>query len=299
VARWGRNAHHNSAAVAAGKREYAKRVADFKTASERLGYGDLTRYYWYHTIDLGNGLVTPGTYDYRPLLSMYGFPADMHGMSVLDVGSATGFFAFEFEKRGGTVVSVELPSIMCWDMPHGEKDRTVSELMRSADVRTVEELDHVHAEGPFQFCRKLLGSQVSRCLSSVYDLTPEKLGRESFDLIFVGDVLLHTFSPLAALVALAPLCHGLLVIAQQLATVNDNEPVMLYAGGPTMSRDHRTWWHPNKVCLEQLLDRVGFRDVELVCQMPSYPGQGGEWFVHNHAIIHARKDSRDRLTSRS
>jgi len=42
-----------------------------------------------------------------------GFPfaRGMRGMRVLDVGSATGLLAFEFEKRGASVVSVELPSL--------------------------------------------------------------------------------------------------------------------------------------------------------------------------------------------
>jgi tRNA (mo5U34)-methyltransferase len=69
---------------------------------------------------LGDGLVTPGDFDYRPSLPLFQFPEDMRGMTVLDVGSATGFFAFEFEKRGASVILVELPSIADWDMPGGE-----------------------------------------------------------------------------------------------------------------------------------------------------------------------------------
>ena len=71
----------------------------------------VSSYYWYHTVDLGNGLVTPGLHDYRGSLPDFQFPEDMRGMTVLDVGSATGFFAFEFERRGARVVSTELPSL--------------------------------------------------------------------------------------------------------------------------------------------------------------------------------------------
>jgi hypothetical protein len=76
---------------------------------------------WYHTIDLGNGLVTPGTYDNRKDLPRFQFPEDMSGMTVLDIGSATGYFAFEFERRGANIISVELPSIADWDMLLGEE----------------------------------------------------------------------------------------------------------------------------------------------------------------------------------
>ena len=56
-------------------------------------------------------MVTPGIFDLRDNLAAFRFPEDMRGMTVLDVGSATGFFAFEFEKRGARVISVELPSL--------------------------------------------------------------------------------------------------------------------------------------------------------------------------------------------
>ena len=34
----------------------------------------------------------------------------MRGMTVLDIGPAHGFFAFEFERRGAIVTTAELPS---------------------------------------------------------------------------------------------------------------------------------------------------------------------------------------------
>jgi hypothetical protein len=66
---------------------------------------------WYHTIDLGEGIVTPGQYDLQPLLRHYGIPESVAGKSVLDVGPGHGFFSFEFERRGAaSVTTVELPS---------------------------------------------------------------------------------------------------------------------------------------------------------------------------------------------
>jgi SAM-dependent methyltransferase len=270
--------------IAAAKREYERRLEDFKAASARLGFGDLSRYYWYHTIDLGRGVVTPGDYDYRSLLAAYGFPSDMRGMKVLDVGSATGFFAFEFEKRGADVVSLDLPSIADWDMPHSDREWILRDLMQSHGVSTLEELHHFHIEGPFQLCRKVLGSKVVRLHSRIYDLSAEKHG--SFDMIFAGDVLLHTFSPLAALVALAPLCRGTLVIANELGDSQFEMPYLTYAGGEW---DNRTWWYPNQLCLEQMLKRIGFKDVKLVGAHDPYPGRGGTWMTVGHTVFHATK----------
>src|SRR5713226_3425572 len=100
--------------------EYLSLANEFFAKALSMGYGDLRKYYWYHTVDLRNGLVTPGCYDYRPSLPKFGFPADLSGMSVLDVGSATGYFAFEFERRGADVTSVEIPSLSCFDRFPGE-----------------------------------------------------------------------------------------------------------------------------------------------------------------------------------
>lgn len=278
-------ARDRTSEMATVRQAYEARVAAFNAASPRLGYGDLSNYHWYHTIDLGNGIVTPGDYDYRDVVSLYQFPADMRGMKVLDVGSATGFFAFEFERRGATVVSVELPSIADWDIPLGPvKEKTLRDLMAANRVTTLAELTRVHLHAPFELCRSVLGSKVERCYSRVYDLTPEKLGHASFDMIFAGDILMHTFSPLAALVALAPLCGDLLVVSLLFPAVDPGKPLMLFTGN---ARDARTWWHPNFACTEQMLRRIGFAEVTQVATH-SPPGRGGEWVLSNQAVIHAR-----------
>ncbi len=105
--------------------EYLIRIEQFNQRAMSLGLGDLSNYYWYHTIDLGEGLVTPGLFDYRHILPAFRFPEDMRGMTVLDVGSATGFFAFEFERRGARVISVEVPSLEDFDRFPGQTNEQV------------------------------------------------------------------------------------------------------------------------------------------------------------------------------
>src|SRR5262245_62521924 len=55
---------------------------------------------WYHTIELGNGLVSRGFYDHRPVVNCYGLPDSLCGKTALDIGTADGFWAFEMERRG-------------------------------------------------------------------------------------------------------------------------------------------------------------------------------------------------------
>jgi tRNA (mo5U34)-methyltransferase len=236
---------------------------------ERAG-ADVSRYYWYHTIDLGGGLVTPGLYDYRETISSFPFPSDMSGMNVLDVGPATGFFSFEFERRGARVSAMELPSLRDLDRFPGQSvESSLARIERMIFPDSVNGLSQHRRgdnerevyrcllEAPFEFCKARLGSKVERRFSAIYN--PDVGG--DFDLVFVGDVLVHTLYPLKALAALAPLCRGSLIFAQVLPPGPQEPPAMLYTGGDDPNEDEVSWWLPNKSCLIAMLRKLGFAEV--------------------------------------
>ena len=284
--------------------EYLAQTEAFAARARELGLADTSRFYWYHTIDLGDGLITPGLYDYRATIRDFHFPEDMRGMTVLDVGSATGFFAFEFERRGARVVSTELPSLRDLDrFPGQDVENSLRKIERmifpdGLDLESKRrgdserELYRCLLDGPFQFCRERLGSKVERCYSTVYDLTAANTGvgtsvEAGFDLVFVGDVLVHTLYPLKALAALAPLCRGELVFAQMLPEGPDKPPAMMYVGGGDPEEDHISWWLPNRSCLHQMLTKLGFRAVEDVGWHEGILHPGGHAF--QRAILRAKK----------
>ena len=258
----------------------------------------LNRYFWYHTIELGHGLITPGQYDYRDTIRDFGFPKDLTGKSVLDVGSATGFFAFEFEKRGAQVTSVELPSLFDLDrFPGQDVETNIRKIQRMMFPRrsgpleeyeaqfSPEELYFLLLEGPFRFCAGRLKSHVKRVYSTVYNLTLSLLDRtEGFDLVFVGDVLLHTLRPFEALAAIAPLTKGRLVIAQEMPELGDFSG-MVYRGGADPEEDHVCWWMPTKPCFMQLLKKFGFSHVEEVGKHRGYVMPVGHPF--ERTVLHA------------
>jgi tRNA (mo5U34)-methyltransferase len=258
--------------------EFATRAERFRERAEALGLDHITSYYWYHTMDLGEGLVTPGMYDYRETVSAFQFPQDMRGTTVLDIGSATGFFAFEFERRGARVVSVELPSLEQLDRFPGQTTQLlINKLAKmlepvaqarsgppAALPHSPEQLYFSLLEGPFRFCHQRLNSRVSRCYSTVYDLSAERLGAQAFDWVFLGDILVHTIDPLRALAAVAPLCTDTLVLSQVIPDGLCSQPAMLYVGGERAQDDDISWWWPNKPCLEQILKKLGFRTVREV-----------------------------------
>ena len=268
------------------KEAYRRLVESFRERTSRIGIDGFERYYWYHTIDLGGGLVTPGDYDYRATLPSFKFPDNMTGLSVLDVGSATGFFAFEFERRGADVTSIEIPSIEQWDAANGDdRDPMIQEYLAEFGVTTVKELHRLHLDGPFEFCRDRLHSHIRRYHSTIYQLSPTILGRRSFDLVFIGDVLLHLISPFGALGAVAPLCADTLVISQDIGNQDERRPLMVYCGGEQPGG--ATYWLPNFACLESMLRRLGFRTISVVGHNAGVYRR--DWVPYHRAIIHAKK----------
>lgn len=273
---------------------------EFNRRAQELGLGDLSSYYWYHTVELPQELVTPGLYDFRGSLSCFPFAEDMSGMRVLDVGSATGYFAFEFERRGARVVSVELPSLYDLDrFPGQDIEQTLDKIRQMIIPRsmewaagqvpklTAEQLYFYLLEGPFAFCARLLGSRAERCYSTIYNLSSAGLEANSFDLVFMGDVLLHTLNPLQALTAVAPLCRRELVLSQVIPESANNEPVMYYVGGDEPAADEVSWWLPSRSCLVQLLRKLGFRKVFTAGKHSGILRPSGH--VYDRAILRAIK----------
>jgi hypothetical protein len=75
--------------------------------------------FWWHSIDLGHGVVTAGHKSADTLrreLEALALP-DLTGRSVLDIGGWDGWFAFEAERRGAARVGVVDPYMWAMDSP--------------------------------------------------------------------------------------------------------------------------------------------------------------------------------------
>ncbi|MCC6264922.1 MAG: hypothetical protein IT169_15205 [Bryobacterales bacterium] len=256
------------------REEYERLRNAFYSHPAAASIPDIRLYHWYHTVDLGNGLVTPGQYDYRETIGGFPFPGDMRGLTLLEVGSATGFFAFEAERRGASVTSVELPSFHQLDRFPGQSQTRL--LRRLAQMRTPDApLDtdplvamssgqtyFYHLDGPFQFCYRQLNSKVDRVYSTIYDLKQSAISGKTFDYVLLGDVLVHLFNPVEALAVAASFTHGKLIVSQLMPQVATEEPILHYVGGETLDEDDLCWFLPNLPFFRQYCLKLGFRSVE-------------------------------------
>ena len=205
---------------------------------------------WYHTLDLGDGVVTPGEYDLRPVLASVPLPASLAGMRCLDVGTHDGFWAFEMERRGAAeVVAIDLedPDALDWPLP--------------APVITDEARAHIaNRRRAFSIAHAALGSRVDRRDVSVYRLDPASIGR--FDFAVIGTLLLHLRDPVGALMAIRRVLDGQLfvneVISVSLTTMRPRTP----AAKLLAVRNAPFWWVPNVAALRSYVRAAGFDIVD-------------------------------------
>ena len=203
---------------------------------------------WFHNMNLGGVITAPDHFlgDY-PRAKFAGFahaiPADLTGMTVLDVGCNAGFYALEMKRRGAKeVVGID------------EDERYLQQAALAARVQKVD---------------------ITLQKMSVYDVA--RLGKR-FDVVLFMGVLYHLRHPLLALDLLYEHAVGDMLVFQSMlrgslkshVTQADhpfeeweifNQPdyPKLHFIEHSYSHDPTNWWVPNRSCAEAMLRSAGFR----------------------------------------
>jgi tRNA (mo5U34)-methyltransferase len=190
---------------------------------------------WWHKIDLGNGITTPGQDESLTKLGQIRLPQSLHGLSVLDIGAWDGFFSFECERRGAKrVVAVDK---VVWDWP-------------------------AIGKSGFELARRVLGSKVEDVELEVLDITPERLG--VFDVVLFLGVLYHMRHPLLALERAASVTGKHMILETHVDMNELDRPVLAFYPEDECNKDSSNWFGPNRAAVEAMLKVVGFRKVEMV-----------------------------------
>jgi SAM-dependent methyltransferase len=209
----------------------------------------------YHTLYLSDRLVISGIYDMTRYSSLYGIPEDLRGWRVLDVGSASGYFAFECGRRGASVTAIDV-----------YEHSLLADLLRILDV----DIRYEH--------------------KSVYDLTPED-GR--FDLVICGSLLLHLSDQLGAIRALGSVCARRLVVST--ACLDEStfteRPLCEFHGVHAPEGGYWNYWSLSAAALRRMLLASGFAGVEDEHHFLLKPEPGHVWSPTQHVVMTGLKGS--------
>jgi len=214
---------------------------------------------WWHEIELAPGIVTPGDDSNRmklPILRDLGLGSDLRGLRALDIGCSDGYFSFELERAGASVVAIDFVP------PNYTGFATAAEV---------------------------LGSGVEYRMDNVYNLTPESYGQ--FDVVLFMGVLYHLRSPLVALDAIrsvmkdgGSLFVGTMIIDDyfllpdgRVTTLDEvnpllkNVPLWQAYPGDSLNGDYTNCFAPNRRALEVALEEAQFRvDAMTIVSMGGY-----------------------------
>jgi tRNA (mo5U34)-methyltransferase len=189
---------------------------------------------WFHTIDLGDGIVTPGQKDTASECVHLHLPADLSGRTVLDIGAYDGFYSFEAERRGAK--RVVAADHWAWNWPGSD------------------------ARGNFDLAHRALRSRVEIRDIPVEELSPSALG-STFDVVFFLGVLYHAPDPMGYLSRVRSVTADFAIIETVVDLLDVPIPAAAYYQGSSMNDDASNHFGPNRLAAEAMLRDVGFSRV--------------------------------------
>ena len=227
---------------------------------------------WWHTIDLGDGIVTPGRDESPARWPLLALPASLAGLSVLDIGAWDGFYSFESERRGAARV-VAADEYAWRHLGTGRKG--------------------------FDLAHRALGSSVEAREVDVMDLSPDAVGG-TFDLVLFLGVLYHLRDPITALERVASVTGDTLVLETHVDLLGTRRAAAAFYPEGELYGDVTNWWGPNLPALLGMLRVAGFEDPTVVHLTPRrkrlshalgsrmFKGRPRHEYSHGRVVVHAR-----------
>jgi len=223
---------------------------------------------WYHSIDLGNGIVTEGG---KPVVSDADVP-DVKGKRVLDIGAWDGFYSFKVERLGAAEIvaldhyawGIDWPARLdYWDE------------CRARGVLPDPNVDEERFWRPelpgrrgFDLAHEVLGSKVRPVCVDFMKADLADLG--TFDVVLYLGVLYHMMEPLTALQRVRRVTSGVALIETEALWLkrDKGEPMLTFYAADELNQDYGNWYLPNEAALHAMCRAAGFVKVVTKVRQP-------------------------------
>ncbi|MDP2709973.1 MAG: methyltransferase domain-containing protein [Solirubrobacteraceae bacterium] len=228
--------------------------------------------FWWHSIDLGDGVVTPGVKSATLLqaeLDTLGI-GDLSGKSVLDIGSYDGFYAFQAERLGAErVVALDHYT---WSMDLGGFDAYRRRCIESGtpveEPHTLADYwrpDTLPGRRGFETAHAALGSEVEVVVADFMDCDLASLG--TFDVVLYLGVLYHMRHPLLALERVAavtsPRGTAMIETLAESFRASERHKLCRFMEGDELNSDASNWWSFNEPAMLAMCREAGFASATL------------------------------------
>jgi tRNA (mo5U34)-methyltransferase len=227
---------------------------------------------WFHSIDLGHGVVTKGLAVQPPGSEIL---PDVTGRSVIDIGAWDGKYSFLAEQAGASRV-VALDHYV-WGVDFVARGAYWNECFaqgtlpdHSRDLTDFWQPDLPGRRG-FEYAKSVLGSKVEPVVADFATTDLEPLG--VFDVVLYLGVLYHMKDPLGCLERVRSITREVAVIETEAVHVAnlDHERFLQFHAGSEVQADFGNWFVPTNECLHALCRAAGFSSVRTVVGPPSTP----------------------------
>lgn len=227
---------------------------------------------WFHTIDLGNGVVTKGLGVHWHTAKT--FP-DFSGRSVLDICAFDGYYSFLAEQNGAKrVVALDH---YAWGLDFGARQRYWNACVANGTLpdprRDLTDFWQPDLPGrrPFEFAKAALQSHVEVLVGDFATMDLSGLG--GFDVVLYLGVLYHMREPLTCLTRVRSVTTEVAVIETEAVHIegHDEASLLQFHAGNSLRGDFGNWFVPTIGGLHELCRAAGFTSVRTIMGPPDAP----------------------------
>jgi hypothetical protein len=262
------------------KSDFVNSTQAFPRFEEPVYVADPSVCYFYHSMDLPEFGLQAGHWDIRKDIDNYLGNQDFRGKSVIDVGTASGFLAFEMEKRGADVIAFDRDLADTNDdvglVPFHDFERRFGVTFQKMVEQRIAMQRQLR--NSFWLSHRLLQSNVRLYAGNVY--TGIK-GIAPVDYCFFGSILLHLRDPLRALSVFAPLVLEKIIVTEIRENIGQmkDAPVLFLRPNLGDLGNVGTWWYLTPAVVKCFLEILGFSKFSLTTHQAIHV-QGGRPAMH-------------------